>query len=107
MKRNSFISLVGVLNDWDEVSQLPAYFEAVFEVLDRHFSDFEFVLVNNSNFRDFERLQATVPEAYRQHVFVLNLSTIVNQNHAIIAGLDRANGDYTLIFEWNFGQQPQ
>lgn len=107
MKQNSFVSIVGVLNEWDEVSQLPAYFQAVFGVLDQHFSDFEFVLVNNSNFRNFEQLQTSVPEAYRQHVFVLNLSTVVNENHAIIAGLDRANGDYTIIFEWNFGRQPQ
>lgn len=105
MKRNSFISVVGVLNEWDDRSALPGYFQAVFSVLDAHFVDFEYILVNNSQFRDLPGLQALIEPSYRQHVYLLNLSSVVNPNNAIIAGLDRANGDYTVIFEFQFKEQ--
>jgi len=40
-------------------------------------------------------------------VYVLNLSSATPWNHAVVAGLDRANGDYTLIFEFDFIDRPE
>ena len=37
----------------------------------------------------------------------MNLSNAANRNHAIFAGLDRSNGDYTVIFELEFYCQAQ
>jgi hypothetical protein len=38
----------------------------------------------------------------RKNIFLLNLSTPVSRDNAILAGLDRANGDYTVVFEFDF-----
>ncbi len=35
------------------------------------------------------------------------MSAATDRNHAIVAGLDRANGDYTVIFELSFYQRPE
>ncbi len=42
----------------------------------------------------------------KQNIFLLNLSSATFRNNAILAGLDRANGDYTIIFELDFFENP-
>ncbi len=86
---------------------MPRWLQGLFEELQAGFSDFEFVLVNNGT--DLSLLEAAIrplPEAIRQHVFLLNLSARIDKNNAILAGLDRANGDYTVIFEFDFVEKP-
>jgi hypothetical protein len=104
---HTFISLVNVVNSSDEIQLLPAYLEQVFPVLHQHFEDFEIILVNNLPGRTLKEVFEAVPPAIKQQVYVLNLSSKTNKNHAIVAGLDRANGDYTVIFEFSFMQQSE
>lgn len=104
----SFISIVGVLQSQEHVRALAGWLQHLYAELQEHFSDFEFVVVNNC--RDIATIDAAIkplPETLRKHVFLLNLSIPVSRDNAILAGLDRANGDYTAIFEFDFSDKPQ
>ncbi|MBR9920849.1 MAG: glycosyltransferase [Bacteroidetes bacterium] len=103
----SFLSVILVLNKPADARELPATLEAIHKQLEKSFSDFEYLLINNTHRRDFHGLEDSLPDSIRKHVFLLNLSSPVNPNHAILAGLDRANGDYTVIFEIDFADQPE
>lgn len=100
---NAFISIINTINNKGEVALLSSYLANIYEVLENRFSDFEIILVNNSPFEpEIAVILKDLPESLRKQVFLLNLSSPVNKNHAILAGLDRANGDYTVIFEFDF-----
>lgn len=105
--RNSFISLISVIQYAEEFDGLKEYLERVHRVLSDHFSDLEIVLVNNTQIRDFDRRLGALDPLIRQHVYVLNLSSPVNRNHAVLAGFDRANGDYAILFEFQFSDRPE
>jgi hypothetical protein len=104
---NSFISIVGVINTLEDIDKLPSYLDNLYKVLSTNFTDYEIILVNNIPARTFDREMAPLDEALKHNIFLLNLSSTINRNHAIIAGLDRANGDYTIIFEFDFYQKPE
>jgi hypothetical protein len=101
--RQSFVSVIGVMQSQREVRQLSAWFTGLYSELSQHFSHFEFVLVNNGT--DLETIETAIQplaEDLRKNIFLLNLSAPVNRDNAILAGLDRANGDYTVVFEFDF-----
>lgn len=104
---NSFISIVGVIHHPRELELLPEYLSNLFPVLSEHFSDFEVVLVNNNLDIPVAPYVGPLPDALKHNIYLLNLSRTTNRNHAVLAGLDRANGDYTVIFEFNFYRQPE
>lgn len=104
---NSFISVVGVINQAEELELLPDYLSNLYPVLSENFSDFEFILVNNHFGRPLDPFIEPLPEDLKKNIYLLNLSRHANPNHAILAGLDRANGDYTIIFELAFYQEPE
>lgn len=102
-----FISVVNVLHSQRDVRVLESWLSGLFGELGANFTDFEFVLVNNGVFAgDIDAVVKKVPEALRQHIFLLNLSAPVDRNNALLAALDRANGDYTVIFESDFADRP-
>ncbi|MCB9265700.1 MAG: glycosyltransferase [Lewinellaceae bacterium] len=104
---NSFISIVGVIYHPRELELLPEYLSNLFPVLSEHFSDFEVVLVNNNPEASVPPYIDPLPDELKHNIYLLNLSRTTNRNHAILAGLDRANGDYTVIFEFDFYQEPE
>jgi hypothetical protein len=104
--RNSFISLICVVQYPDEFSGLNYYLEQVHRTLSENFSDLEIILVNNTAARKLEQWAGQLDPLIRQHVYVLNLSSPVNRNHAVLAGFDRANGDYAVLFELAFADKP-
>ena len=107
MIRQSFISVVGILHSQHDVRTLPAWLSGVYQSLQAGFSDFEIVLVNNQrDLSDIENVIKPLPEELRKQIFLLNLSSAVNRDNAILAGLDRANGDYTVLFESDFSGDP-
>ncbi|MCS6929511.1 MAG: glycosyltransferase [Saprospiraceae bacterium] len=104
----SFISVVGIIHTSRDIEHLTAWLANGYAELAAHFSDFEFILVNNhSNRRAIDAAIEPLPQALRQQVFLLNLSAPVSRDNAILAGLDRANGDYAVIFEFTFADSPQ
>ncbi len=104
---NSFISIVAVIESEEQTKLLPTYLTGLYGVLQNNFTDFEIILVNNSFLREFSNIAISLPSALRQNIYLLNLSSPVNRNHAIVAGLDRANGDYTIIFDPCFYKKPE
>jgi len=106
--RHSFISVIGVVQSQRNIRALPDWLTGLYAELSANFSDFEFVLINNHCLQsDIDDALKPLPEALRKNIFLLNLSTLVNRDNALLAGLDRANGDYALVFEFDFADQPQ
>lgn len=105
--RPSFISVVGVVNSHQHIRLLSGWLTGLFEELRAQFSDYEFVVVNNHcEQAAIDEVIRPLPEELRKQVFLLNLSTPVSRDNALLAGLDRANGDYTVIFEFDFVEKP-
>ncbi|PSR10485.1 MAG: hypothetical protein DA408_05975 [Bacteroidetes bacterium] len=104
---NTFVSVIGVIHQKSDLDGLTGYLNGLFPVLRDNFSDFEIILVNNVPEWRLTDLIAPLPAALKQQVFLLQLSSRTNKNHAILAGLDRANGDYTIILETCFAGQPE
>ena len=105
MKYQSFVSIVGVLQSQRNVRELASWIQHLYAELSVQFSDFEFVVVNNCcDIGSIDDAIRPLPEALRKNIFLLNLSTPVSRDNALLAGLDRANGDYTVIFEFDFAE---
>jgi len=99
--------VVGVLDTREDLAFLTEYLSNLYGVLKGNFSDFEIILVDNTGGQSVSNKIEPLDAALKQHVFLLTLSSPVNKNHAIVAGLDRSNGDYTVIFEFDFFQKPE
>ncbi|MBV6442662.1 MAG: putative glycosyltransferase [Saprospiraceae bacterium] len=108
MTRHSFLSVVNVIQSNRQARQLPVWLNGLYAELKAQFSDYEFVLVNNHCDQSaIDAVIAPLPEDLRKNIFLLNLSAPVGRDNALLAGLDRANGDYTVIFEFDFSGKPQ
>lgn len=104
--RTSFVSVVGLIQAPYQIRELPVWLTHVYDELSRNFTDFELVLVNNHCHQpDIDAAITPLPETLRKNVFLLNLSTPVSRDNAIMAGLDRANGDYTVVLEFDFSNE--
>jgi hypothetical protein len=104
---NSFLSVVSVINHISDLKILGPYLDNLAPVLEKHFSDYEIILVNNDlNLAVGQEIEPLRDEI-KHHIFLLNLSQQTYKNHAVLAGLDRSNGDYTIIFELDFYEQPE
>lgn len=104
---NSFISIVTVIDGPEGIERLTQHLSNLYGVLEISFSDYEIVLVNNTSRRDLNQIVNPLPPALKQNIFMLNLSSTVNKNHAILAGLDRANGDYAVVFGLDHFDKPE
>lgn len=102
---NSFLSIVTVVQSPSEYRILSPYLRNIYPLLKQHFADFEIILVNNDTAIDFDEIIEPLDADLKHNIFLLNLSTATERNHAVVAGLDRANGDYTVIFELAFYEQ--
>lgn len=103
---NSFISVVTVINHPHEIGQLQKTLKDLYEILNSNFADYEVILVNNGLFESIEIALQGLPDELRHNIFLVKLSNRTIRNHAILAGLDRSNGDYTVVFELAFSHQP-
>lgn len=103
---NSFLSIVSIIDSPQELKLLPELLNNIYPVLKDNFSDFEIILVNNTPGYAVDPYVTPLPTDLKHNIYLLNLSTKTNRNHAIVAGLDRSNGDYTIIFELAFYQRP-
>jgi hypothetical protein len=107
MLRQSFISVIGVLQSPRQIGRLRSWLSGLYDELKDNFSDFEFVLINNRcDVASIDEAVRLLPEELRKNIFMLNLSAPVDRDNAILAGLDRANGDYAVIFEFDFAEKP-
>lgn len=104
---NSFISIVHVIHQRSDITQLGDYLMDCYQLLKDNFNDFEIILVNNIPEWQLKEIIEPLPSEVKPKVYLIQLSNRTNRNHAILAGLDRANGDYTVIFESIFAEQPK
>lgn len=105
---HSFLTIVGVLQSNRQIRELGPWLSGLYAEMSRQFSDYEFVLVNNScDLADIDAAIRPLPEDLRKNVFLINLSASVSRDNALLAGLDRANGDYAVVFEFDFAQTPE
>ena len=104
---NTFISVIGVIHQKYDLDQLSIYLEGLLPILEANFSDYEIILVNNVPEWRIDDAIAPLLPALKKQIYLIQLSSRTNKNHAILAGLDRANGDYTVIFETIFADQPE
>ena len=98
----SFLSVVSILHDEEELYQLQKKLNHLGQYLLQNFKDFEIILVNNLGVNPPEEAIEKVPIEVRKHIHLINLSSRSNRNFAILAGLDRANGDYSIVLEFPF-----
>lgn len=103
---NNFISVVSVLNSAAQLPDLPEFLRNVHGVLSRNFADFEIILINNALEMPPDVKIEPLDADLKRHISLLNLSRRTNRNHAVLAGLDRSNGDYTVILETEFYHNP-
>jgi hypothetical protein len=96
----SFISVVSLAVANDKL--LKQFLENAYGVLHQNFSDFEIILVNNKVHSDIRLLTGDIDDKVKQHVTVVNLSKPVREDNAIFAGLERANGDYTVFLDMRY-----
>src|SRR5262245_56553651 len=108
MTRHSFLSVINVIQSERQARELPAWLSGLYAELNSQFSDYEFILVNNHCDQTvIDAVVTPLPEDLRKNIFLLNLSAHVSRDNALLAGLDRANGDYAVIFEFDFSEEPQ
>jgi dolichol-phosphate mannosyltransferase len=102
-----FVSVVTILHQREDVDLLSLQLTQLCALLRNHFAHFEIIVVNNIPEYKADEISELLQPHCRQHIYLLQLSSRVNHNHAYLAGLDRSNGDYTLLWESIFADQPE
>jgi len=102
---DKFISAVILLKS-EYLKDINSYLINVHKILENNFSHFEIILVNNCMHQDIRELTNDLEKNIKKDIGVINLSKKINQDNAIIAGFDKANGDYTIILDLNFKNNP-
>lgn len=102
-----FLSVVTIIHQRADVELLGLQLSRLCALLQAHFAHFEIIVVNNIPEYKADEIADKLQPHCRQHIYLLQLSSRVNHNHAYLAGLDRSNGDYTLLWESIFADQPE
>jgi glycosyltransferase involved in cell wall biosynthesis len=102
-----FLSVVTIIHQREDVDLLTLQLTQLCALLHNHFAHFEIIVVNNIPEYKADEIAELLQPHCRQHIYLLQLSSRVNHNHAYLAGLDRSNGDYTLLWESIFADQPE
>lgn len=93
----SFVSLVVVIDAGSEESSRLKFIEKANDELSRSFTDYEIILVDNGGRLSFDT--SKLSEQARSNTYLVGLARMVSFDLAFLAGLERANGDYTVIFD--------
>ncbi len=94
---NTFISVVALLNSDEKV--INDYLVNVYKILKENFNYFEIIFINNGVNIDMGNATKDLDKDIKKNITLINLSKRIDDDNAIVAGLDRANGDYTIIFD--------
>jgi hypothetical protein len=103
---NNFISVIIVLK-LENLKNIHLYLKNVHSVLKSNFSHYEIIIVNNCVSMDIELLTRKIPSDIKKDIGVINLTRKIEKDNAIVAGFDRANGDYTIVLDFNFDDNPR
>jgi polyisoprenyl-phosphate glycosyltransferase len=98
-KTDTFVSVVAVLRSYARF--LPAFVDDVYRILDKHYSNFELVLVDNGSRDETPRVVREMLQ-HRKCIRYLRLSRRMTPEMAVMAGLDAAIGDYVVTLHPEF-----
>ena len=98
---NKFISVVILLIS-EYLKNVNPFLIKVHKILKNKFSHFEIILVNNCVHPDIRELTNELSQKVKKDIAVINLSIKTNDDNAIIAGLDKTIGDYSMVLDLNF-----
>jgi hypothetical protein len=97
---NTFISIIALV--CPDEQNISDYLVSVHKVLKENFQYCEIILINNGlDTAIVKKAAEHLDKDIKKDITVINLSKKINSDNAIVAGLDRANGDYTVIFDMN------
>ena len=97
MRRRSFISVVVPVDTRDGPAEVSSFLNWAGGMLDENFTDYEIILVDNRSGLNVEDL--SVASDVRNNCYVVQLAKATVWDLAVIAGLERANGDYVANFD--------
>lgn len=100
---NCFISIISLIEPDHKL--VTRFIKNTHKVLRENFSDYEIILVNNRIDMDIIPILQKQDTDIIKDVTIINLSKRVDTDNAIVAGLDRANGDYNVIFDMCFADR--
>ena len=95
----AFLSIVCQVENGADRHELVSALPELQAWLALNFQDYEIILINNQAESRLAEDLAALSEEVRPHLHLITLSNRTDRNHAWLAGLDRANGDYTLLLE--------
>lgn len=96
---SSFLSFVFVVDEEIDSDEICVFLSKANEYLSQSFTDHEIIIVDNGSRIELER--SNLSELVRNHTYLVSLAKRVTYDLATLAGLDRANGDYTVLFDAN------
>lgn len=97
-----FLSVVACVNDTDTLAQLEAFLIEAGAHLAARFSDYEIICVDNRSGLEFSSME--IPDATRNNCYVVALASRVSLDVGILAGFERANGDYAIAFDTHLAE---
>jgi len=103
MSSNAFMSVISVIQSKHSPDAVRGFIEVMGGFLFKRFAHFEIILVVNSPKIDFDSM--AIGNEIRRNCFLLELAQTVLWDCAVMAGLQRANGDYVANFDVNFADQ--
>lgn len=99
----TFFSLVATVSRSDDEQSVTRFLEAVRREIATAFADYEVILVDNGSGLDLHSLD--LDEDIRSNCYIVRLAHTAYWDHAVLAGLERANGDYSACFEVGLADQ--
>ncbi|HSC64270.1 MAG TPA: glycosyltransferase family 2 protein [Caldimonas sp.] len=103
-RRGGSPSISCILPAFNEAETLPSLLAALSDELDRHFTRWEIVVVNDGSSDDTE--MQVVPWLGGRGVRYVSLSRNFGKEAALTAGLDRARGDLVLLMDADLQHPP-
>ncbi len=100
---NCFISIISLIQPNPQL--ITSFLINTHKVLKENFSDYEIILVNNRVDMNIIPVLQKLDMDILKDITVINLSKRIDPDNAIVAGLDRANGDYNVIFDLCFADK--
>lgn len=102
----TFLSIVFVLDSPADRLVLQEQLPSIHAAISGSYKDYEYVIINNCPNLVLDDTFSQLPAELRPHLYLINLSSRTDRNHAWLAGLDRANGDYTVLLETEMCDSP-
>lgn len=103
---NTFISVVTLVSS--DRKTIFDYLSNIHKVLRENFEYYEIILINNGLDPNLiKEATSNLHKDLKKDITLINLSKRLDPDNAIVAGLDRANGDYTVIYDMDLSDKAE